>query len=190
MKRSIACLLLLAVLMMSAAAAESVSGEAFYIRNGITWGMSPDEVKTREDKKNDHIIEDGYYYGLGYENVPVSIFATSSLRYIFISDELAMISYDIPTQDEHGYIYLDGALTSKYTRNDAPDAEELYSVLDSFDQSRRLLPHSSEVCKLVMYTCEDTHIYLFRTDDDSYLAYLIYIHDSGLETITYNTDGI
>ena len=67
--------------------------KAFSFRNGITWGMKPEEVQAAENTETDIRTSSEWAVMLTAEPVSVSRF-TADLVYMFYQNALRMITYE------------------------------------------------------------------------------------------------
>jgi len=165
--------------------------ETFVIRNGLSWGMSMEEVQEIENRKEYVLLEDGNYKGFINDNEQVSVFESRTM-FIFIEDKLTMISYELAAETERDFKYLDGALSTKYVRLGENKADDLFNVLNSFDPSRGIMPLGQDVeeTSLIVYTDNDTHIYLFKVKDSKTTVYIVYLSDELFNNKEYNLTNL
>lgn len=188
MKRIIVLMILACVLFISTGIAED--SEKFVFRNGITWGMSPEEVQACEDETL--LSADTPDTTLYIPEVDVSQYV-ARLHYYFKKNQLYMCEYyftkylreTVTVKD-----YLTGALNSKYANGEQDIPEILYCLFQQIDP---------EFC---LSTIPDGSVYHFTTTDGTDVILtcfgksspisIIYINESLFQELfdIYNTDGL
>lgn len=153
MKRCIALVVLACVLFVSTGIAED--SEKFVLRNGITWGMSPEEVAMAEGKELSEYLAvgDNMYYSIEAEICG----AKSLVVYYFDNQKLFAYSYSvIDTSMEKSVIhdYIDASLKYKY----GVPKYFSNSVFDYFVNKVVGIPCEITVLPICSYHVEDTYI--------------------------------
>ena len=140
MKRFLAMGLVLALLMACAAPAsgaesgDPASGpvpqagaESFVFRNGITWGMSREEVAAAEGREGNH-WETAKYSGLSYNEVKISQYSGHVL-YAFSGDALQLIACQIRDAKQDAFDDMLNACDAGYGEGQEADVQELFSII-------------------------------------------------------------
>ena len=190
---------MLALAMVSCAAAENSTGassiremvmtekKAFSFRNGITWGMNPQQVAAIENVPMEQAFSSEWSILLTSSQVPVSRFS-ADLVYIFRQDALRMITYEFKNDcSTLNYQYLAGALCSLYGESREAGPAMIKGWMDRVYQNyynQDLIHNAME------WTAEDgTAIYLYYVTEKTY-AILYVCPNQGGGSSNYNTDGL
>lgn len=191
MKRCIILVILACVLFVSTGVAED--SEKFVFRNGITWGMSPEEVQECEEAllfptedSKDHYVSPGVYVSK-YKAV---------LTLQFKNEQLFMIVYSFQDDSKQTYEvidYLYEALSLKYGDSVNTTFEEVDDVNRFlFGESPLLIPKSRPQGRIYKFTnVDETDIYLYCNHKLSG-AYIMYFNKDLFQELhgIYNTDGL
>lgn len=192
------CLLLALLLCMSAVAEMADSSEnvtpanaAFVLRNGITWGASPEAVQAAEGAVDD-LYEGTPWMQLYYYSVSVSNYK-ADLSYIFREEQLVCIGYDffalaernrLPEED---YLYMTEALSSKYGESlgtaDTQRVRELMNTLSPIEDEWIISLYGA-------WELEDgTYIAALSMEN---LFYILYFDEPTMYQLCgiYNTSGL
>lgn len=88
----------------------------FVLRNGVMWGMSPDDVAARESSQPYPRVWDEArsVTGCHYAGQKLSRYDNASVDYIFCEGKLCMAFYQLNTPDAAEYTYLNNVLCSTY----------------------------------------------------------------------------
>ena len=132
MKRLFAVLLIVFMLIGSALA--EGTGSSFVFRDGVRWGMTTDEVKSCESTAP--FSEGGSADALNhlhYGPVTIGKWEDAYLEYLLTQNYLSCIIYTNIPGAQHTYLH--GALSSKYGDSISVKAEEISSLLKSFNKT-------------------------------------------------------
>ena len=112
------------------------SPDAFRFREGIRWGMNPQQVKALESENMVERVLQDWAIMVTTEKVAVSRF-TADLVFIFRQDQLKMIVYEFQRQDaENDFQYLTGALCSLYGEQKEADPSMVRVLMDVINPGR------------------------------------------------------
>ena len=112
------------------------SPEAFRFRDGIRWGMNPQQVKALESENMVERVLQDWSIMVTTEKVAVSRF-TADLVFIFRQDQLRMIVYEFQRPDAEGdFRYLTGALCSLYGEQKEADPSMVRVLMDAVNPGR------------------------------------------------------
>ena len=179
MKRCIALVILACVLFVSIGIAED--SEKFVFRNGITWGMSLEDVLRTEGFENPEMFPIRKHFS-SFSEVKVSGMDTS-LVYVFDDNSLYACMYaiiDESINSEFAFSRLYMSLSSKYGTPISYDKKLANYILQTvFDENTS----ASEDSVFRYAASSDTSTYLMILED---VCILIYILDDSL----INTDGL
>ena len=110
--------------------------DAFRFRDGIRWGMNPQQVKALENEAMTERTLQDWSIMLTNEKVAVSRF-TADLVFMFRQDRLAMISYEFQRKEPAAdFVYLCGALSSVYGDMAAADPAKIKNLMDAINPNR------------------------------------------------------
>lgn len=189
MKRCIILVILVGVLFVSIGIAED--SEKFVFRNGIIWGMSPEEIKMHETVK---LIPSTQFETLMALDVDVSKYK-ANLGYEFKDSQLFMINYTFQDDRERTFEvmdYLYGALSLKYGKGTV-DTFEVLDDLNRFLYGEYVtIPKYRLNSRIYKFTnVDETDIYLY-CDDESSGACIVYFNEGLFQELygLYNTDGL
>lgn len=159
----------------------------FSFRNGIAWGMNPEQVKIIESIPMQQISTDEWSVLITSSPVQVSRFY-ADLVYIFRQNALRMITYEFQSDCSGlNYQYLTGALCSVYGESLEANPAIIKGWMDRVYPNRYKL---EQIKNGIEWSAEDgTYIYLYYTDDIHY-AILYACPDSGTGAGGYNTNGL
>lgn len=165
--------------------ATTMPPSAFAFRDGITWGISMENVLTLESGEaySDSV---GESVVLRYGQVSVSNYS-ATLSYIFQDNILVSAFYYFEDSSLRDYFYLLSALSSKYGDPISPDINRqttLFCLLG--------IPEE-EAYKLANWELADgTYIALFSPDGDDTDFVLMYFDEESLllKNKVYNTVGL
>ena len=188
----------LAVFMLAGAAAENgeatsirdlfrLEKKAFSFRNGVEWGMNPQQVAAIENVPMEQRTSSDWAVMLTAEPVSVSRF-TADLVYIFYQNALRMITYEFQTDcSTLNYQSLAGALSSLYGESKDANTVIIKSWMDRIYQNyyNQELMHDARV-----WTTEDgTTVYLYYFTGEMY-AILYICPGSDSPGADYETNGL
>ena len=121
MKKLLTVLVCLGMLMSFLPSCFADAADSFTFRDGITWGMSEEEVMGCEKGQSSlfNRTDDGALSILQYEGVQVSTLKNSTLTYIFRDGALSSAIYMLNDADEATANYIIEAMASKYGEEEA-----------------------------------------------------------------------
>ena len=194
---SILCFALLIPLVLNAAGFSAFAEDAFSIRNGISWGMSIEDVDKIE-KGEEKTYQTVYDYGavsIWYDEKTVSKFPCE-MSCSFYKDKLYLIEYDLEyfmtdLESLRAYTYLENALVSLYGGSRLPSAYDVSEIAMVLNVTGYYDEDETE--DIVIWDLEDgTTIMLYRT---LYEVRLVYcrsdlVFDFLPADGVYNTDGL
>jgi len=133
--------------------------DAFRFRDGIRWGMNPQQVKALETEAMTERTLQEWSIMLTNEKVAVSRF-TADLVFMFRQDRLMMITYEFQRQDAEGdFRYLAGALSSVYGEKTDASPERIRTLMDAINPNRYKTESITGACG---WTAPDgTAVYLY-----------------------------
>ena len=133
--------------------------DAFRFRDGIRWGMNPEQVKALETEAMTERTLQDWSVMLTNEKVAVSRF-TADLVFMFRQDRLMMITYEFQRQDAEGdFRYLTGALSSVYGDKAEASPEKIKTLMDAINPNRYRTEAITQACG---WTAADgTAVYLY-----------------------------
>lgn len=112
------------------------SPDSFRFRDGIRWGMNPQQVKALESVNMVERVMQDWSIMVTTEKVAVSRF-TADLVFIFRQEQLKMIVYEFQRQSaESDYQYLTGALCSLYGEPKDADPAVIKVLMDAVNPGR------------------------------------------------------
>ena len=112
------------------------SPDAFRFRDGIRWGMNPQQVKSLESVNMVERVLQDWSIMVTTEKVAVSRF-TTDLVFIFRQEQLKMIVYEFQRKDaDADYQYLTGALCSLYGEQKEADPAMIKVLMDAVNPGR------------------------------------------------------
>lgn len=111
----------------------AAASEGFSFRNGITWGMTPDEVRSAEGREDDSFREDGGIAALTYGYTDVSKYTADYLLYLFSDNKLVEATYIFTSSWSPATAkYINGALTQLYGDPTEMTADEISSEMSFY----------------------------------------------------------
>ena len=157
----------------------------FRFRDGIRWGMSPQQVKALESEAMTERTLQEWTVMLTDEKVAVSRF-TADLVFMFREDRLAMITYEFRKKDPAtDFAYLCGALSSVYGERTAAEPAAIKNLMDAVNPNRY---RTEAITEAYGWTAEDgTAVYLYYFSPEAY-AVLYASPESGAGI--YQTNGL
>ncbi len=184
MKKTAAFLLIALVLFAAFGAAAQTA--PFTFRNGIQWGMSPEEVQAAEaaEPAVSQEMDSGYLINL-YTGAAVSNYS-ATLEYVFLKDALKLAVYDFTGNvAEKDFSYLSGALGSVYGEAEPIGPEAIYDVLNA------IVPDAYDLNALtgcIHWPLDSaTDIYMFYYTEDQFS--IMYVSED-YATVHYNIFGL
>ncbi len=197
---AILCILLI-LAAVTGAAAENSGGvssfremaaaekKPFSFRNGVSWGMNPQQVSVIEDVQMEQFFSNEWSVLMTSSPVTVSRFS-ADLVYIFYQNALRMITYEFQTNvNTLNYQYLTGALCSVYGENMNANPAIIKGWMDRVYPNRYVQEWIQDALE---WSAEDgTYIYLYYyTKDKDKYAILYACPDSGGSGGNYDTNGL
>ena len=145
---------------------EEKTGSFFSFRNGIGWGMQPEEIREREGVDMIERSQADWSIMDSQQPVEVSRFH-ADLVYMFHQNQLKMITYDFGQEGTGSdFQYLQGALAAVYGEMREADAGEVVQLMDQIYPGYYSEPLLQQVCG---WTAEDgTPIYLYYYADGAF----------------------
>ena len=161
------------------------SPEAFRFRDGIRWGMNPQQVKALESENMVERVMQDWSIMVTTEKVAVSRF-TADLVFIFRQEQLKMIVYEFQRQDvEADYQYLTGALHSLYGEQKEADPAMVKVLMDAINPGRYKTEELKKACGWM--TSDGTAVFQYQYAADSFgVMYVAPELGGGL----YQTNGL
>ena len=161
------------------------SPDAFRFREGIRWGMNPQQVKALESENMVERVLQDWAIMVTTEKVAVSRF-TADLVFIFRQEQLKMIVYEFQRQDaENDFQYLTGALCSLYGEQKEADPSMVRVLMDAVNPGRY---QADGLTKAYGWLLSDgTAVFQYRYEKDSFgVMYVAPELGGGL----YQTNGL
>ena len=159
----------------------------FSFRNGVTWGMNPQQVSAIEDIPMEQRSSQEWSVMLSADTVPVSRFS-ADLVYMFYQDALRMITYEFQKDcSSLNYQYLTGALCSVYGDVKTANPSEIKGWMDRIYQNYY---QQDMIHQAVQWTADDgTTIFLYYFTDTTYaILYVCPLSNGG--SVGYDTNGL
>ena len=167
---------------------ESAPAGAFQFRNGITWGMTPEQVQQTEPTPMIERKQDLWSVLYTQSRVEVSRYA-ADLVFMFRENSLKMITYDFGSSAGDGsYGYLIGALSEVYGEGLTPEAGQIVALMDQiypgfYTAERLTTPHG-------WIANDGTQVYLYYYADGAYAILYASPDMSAPGSGSYNTTGL
>ena len=164
----------------------------FSFRNGISWGMNPQQVSVIENIPMEQRSSTEWSVMVPTEKVQVSRFY-ADLVYMFYQNALRMINYEFQ-EDRNGqtdprslnYQYLTGALCSVYGESREANPAVIKSWMDRIYQDYY---QQEKMHDALEWTAEDgTVIFLYYFSDTSFA--ILYVCPSNGGSSGYDTNGL
>ena len=201
MKRLIPVLLALTVLFaqLPGGAEETVPGirefmetqtptpapDAFRFRDGIRWGMNPQQVKALESEAMTERTMQDWSIMLTNEKVAVSRF-TADLVFMFRQDRLLMITYEFQRQEPQAdYAYLAGALSSVYGEKTGVEPMKIKNLMDAINPNRYRTEAITEAWGWMAPDGTSVYLYYFSPE-----AFAVMYVSPELGSGIYQTNGL
>ena len=140
--------------------------KAFSFRNGVAWGMNPQQVSLTEEIPMEKRSSPDWSVMITAEPVKVSRY-TADLVYMFYQDALRMITYEFRTDcTTLNYQYLTGALCSVYGEGSEASPAEIKRWMDLVYQDYY---QEERIRQALKWTSEDgTRIFLYYFTETTY----------------------
>ena len=184
--KKVFALALAVILLLSAALAEPA---VFSLRNGIIWGMTPQEATATEPDSEYAAYEiDENTSGVRYESLPVAG-VTGTFALVFWHGALRVCGYFLQEEDIP-FAQLEALLTSKYGQTQEMDADRLARATSSlYDGGITAEEIADDSVTAAWWDLENGTIILLIRDDTG-LA-LLYLDEATLTAgPRYTTDGL
>lgn len=166
----------------TAVPAAAAASESFSFRNGITWGMSADEVRSAENRSEEYFREEGNITSLVFGYTDVSKYTADFLMYLFVDDQLKSVVYIFNKNwNDASVKYFNGALTQLYGDPVEMTKEEItaeFSFDPWFDGSAITAAYGWNAPGATIRLTVDTELDITYTDP------------SFTSIETYNTNGL
>ena len=161
------------------------SPDAFRFREGIRWGMNPQQVKALESENMVERVLQDWAIMVTTEKVAVSRF-TADLVFIFRQEQLKMIVYEFQRQDaENDFQYLTGALCSLYGEQKEADPSMVRVLMDAVNPGRYQADGLTKAYRWLL--SDGTAVFQYRYAKDSFgVMYVAPELGGGL----YQTNGL
>ena len=158
----------------------------FSFRNGITWGMNPQQVSLIENVPMDQRSSTEWSVMMTSEPVQVSRFS-ADLVYMFYQNALRMITYEFQKDcSSLNYQYLTGALCSVYGESKEANPVVIKGWMDRIYQNYY---QQDLIRNAVEWNAEDgTSIYLYYISESTYA--ILYVCPVTNGTGGYDTNGL
>ena len=146
-------------------ATEQIS--AFTFRNGISWNMSTEQVRSLEVTPMNERTSGEWSVMMTAEKVAVSRF-TADLVFIFRQNQLRMITYEFNHNNDSviSFYYLIGALEFKYGKSQDAEPQIVKNLMDRIDPNHY---QTERIQQVHAWTDKDgTGIYLYYFDTDRF----------------------
>ena len=158
---------------------------AFRFRDGIRWGMNPQQVKALESEGMTERTMQDWTVMVTEEKVAVSRF-TADLVFMFRQNSLQMITYEFQRQEaESDFRYLTGALSSLYGEAKETESSTIRNLMDVVYPNRYKTEWIKEPCG--WETGDGTAIYLYFYSNDAFA--IMYVSPE-LAGGFYQTNGL
>ena len=158
---------MIAFMLVGSALAEGTDA-SFVFRDGVCWGMTTDEVKSCESIEP--FSEGGSTDALNhlhYGPVTIGKWEDAYLEYLLTQNYLSCIIYTNIPGAQHTYLH--GALSSKYGNSTSVKAEEIASLLQSFNKTTE---YGSITQGSQWRLADGTCIYQFMYMDSTFIVYV------------------
>ena len=157
----------------------------FRFRDGIRWGMTPEQVKILEPEEMTERSRLNWTVMITREKVAVSRF-TADLLFMFRDSRLQIIAYEFQRQTSSSdFRYITGALKSVYGEQTEADPLIISNLMDAINPNHYKLDQIDEaVC---WRTGDGTGIYQFFYGNDRFA--ILYV-SSELGTGQYQINGL
>ena len=145
---------------------ETPAPDAFRFRDGIRWGMNPQQVKALESEETVERVLQEWSVMVTKEKVAVSRF-TADLIFIFRQEQLKMILYEFQRKDpDADYQYLTGALCSLYGEQKEADPAIIKVLMDAVYPGRYTTEGLTKA--LGWLTPDGTAVFQYRYAPDAF----------------------
>ena len=161
------------------------SPDAFRFRDGIRWGMNPQQVKALESENMVERVLQDWAIMVTTEKVAVSRF-TADLVFIFRQEQLKMIVYEFQRQEaDSDFQYLTGALCSLYGEQKETNPTMVRVLMDAVNPGRYKAEALTKACGWLL--SDGTAVFQYRFAADSFgVMYVAPELGGGL----YQTNGL
>jgi len=157
----------------------------FRFRDGIRWGMTPEQVKILEPEEMTERSRLNWTVMMTREKVAVSRF-TADLLFMFRDSRLQIIAYEFQRQTSSSdFRYLTGALKTVYGEYTAADPLIISTLMDGINPNHYRLDRIEEA--ICWRTGDGTSVYQFFYGSDSFAV--LYV-SGDLGTGQYQINGL
>lgn len=157
----------------------------FRFRDGIRWGMTPEQVKILEPEEMTERSRLNWTVMMTREKVAVSRF-TADLLFMFRDSRLQIIAYEFQRQaSSTDFRYLTGALKTVYGEYKAADPLIINTLMDGINPNHYRLDQIEE--SICWKTGDGTAVYQFYYGADSFAV--LYV-SAELGTGQYEINGL
>ena len=161
------------------------SPDAFRFRDGIRWGMNPQQVKALESVQMTERSLQNWSIMLTDGKVTVSRF-TADLVFMFRDNRLLMISYEFSRQAApDDFNYLSGALCSLYGEKAPAEPLKIKALMDAINPNRYKTDQITDAEGWM--TADGTTIYLYNYSPEAFA--IMYVSPE-LGSRIYQTNGL
>ena len=169
------------------AGTETPAPNPFVFRNGVIWGMNPQQIALIENVPMELRSTTEWSVMVTVSPVSVSRFS-ASLVYMFHQNALRMITYEFQSNCSNlNFQYLTGALCSVYGESREASPVAVKGWMDRINADKYRLELIQQVHE---WTAEDgTHIYLFYYTSENYAILYVCPESAGGGT-GYDTNGL
>jgi hypothetical protein len=159
--------------------------DAFRFRDGIRWGMNPQQVRALETEQMSERSMQNWSIMLTDGKVNVSRF-TADLVFMFRDNRLLMISYEFTgNASTDDFSYLSGALCSLYGEKTEADPLKIKALMDAINPERYKTEMITEPEGWM--TADGTTIYLYHYSPEAFAV--MYVSPE-LGSRIYQTNGL
>ncbi|MBP5729056.1 MAG: hypothetical protein J6Y48_18480 [Clostridia bacterium] len=159
--------------------------DAFRFRDGIRWGMNPQQVKALETEQMTERSEQNWSIMLTDAKVSVSRFS-ADLVFMFRDNSLLMILYEFtgkPTTDD--FNYLSGALSSLYGEAASAEPLKIKALMDAINPNRYKTEDIKEAEGWM--TADGTTVYLYHYSPQAFAVMYV---SPVIGSRIYQTNGL
>ena len=159
--------------------------DAFRFRDGIRWGMNPQQVKALESEQMIERNGQSWSIMLTEGKVAVSRF-TADLVFMFRDNRLLMITYEFQREkDTDDFSYLSGALCSLYGEKAPAEPLKIKALMEAIYPNRYKTEEITDAAGWM--TADGTTIYLYHYSPQAFA--IMYVSPE-LGSRIYQTNGL
>ena len=159
--------------------------DAFRFRDGIRWGMNPQQVKALETEQMSERSAQNWSIMLTDAKVSVSRFS-ADLVFMFRDNCLLMILYEFtgkPSADD--FIYLSGARCSLYGEKASAEPRKIKALMDAINPEKYETKNIKDAEGWM--TADGTTIYLYRYSPEAFAVMYV---SPVIGSRIYQTNGL